>query len=216
MELNFPTKSDFEVLLVEDLHLLWRKNHDILLHYIKTENIPYFGLHGTNIKNLTAIKNSGGGHFELATFYDKKKTEKRLYQLYNMCRYVLGYAIKGGMGCVLVFYLEEDNKNVSSPWENLKPFSINPCFNFDNLKERRFFSMLNKEKNLLWRTEINLFREHFTHSYCGEILFEKMADRYFSEIDCPVYDSLSKEVMRTRFLAQEILYEALNLIRAKK
>ena len=178
----FPDKEDFSNRKAEELINLWRKNHRIIFDYLKSVDTPYFGLHGTNKENLEAIHKSKRGHFELATFYDKEKTEMRLFQLYNLCDYVHAYALKNNSsGGILIFNLEEEGRNITHPWEHLKPGSgLEQVLTLDSDIETKMFESFRHKNNLLWRTDIVLNPDTFSTYYKGTISFEKKG-KYFSK-----------------------------------
>jgi len=161
-DIYVPSLDDLET---KDFQFLYKKlieNHKKLLPRIIESDYPFFALHGTNNKNAKSLLEAKGRHrLELATFYEKEKNEFFLYKLYAMARYVASYADKedlskkDSMGSILVFNVEENNKNLTHEWEHLFPTLSGFSFTFENdsPEEKEYREKLSTKDNLLYRTD---------------------------------------------------------------
>lgn len=217
-------KEDFEQRPFEEVNGLWLQNHDVFLDHIQSEEIPYFGLHGTNGDNLNAILESKKCRVNMATFYDKEKSERRLFQLYGMCDYVSHYTKNNGQpnglpGGILVFDLESNGKNITLPWEKLFGGTFNSTVASDSEKTEEYFESLDRSENLLWRSDHPFLKNHsenrysFTERYKGTILMDK--EKVGEDLEGLGMRAYGMAVLRHRIRAQHILSESLKLL-AKK
>jgi len=237
-ELHFHrlTEQELHEASFEALAEQWRKNHAILLTYLQTHTIPFFGLHGTPEKAAKKILKEKSARLELATFYKKSSDEAFLYSLYDMAIYPFSYTedkearVLGKEqtdGVILVFHLEDDQgRNISDSWEHLKTgngFSL--ALALDTERERSFLESLQgvqqKENQHQWRTD-HVFSDsssspnhQFSEHFSGSIDFKKDERlafylKKFVSKDNPGSE-IAKVIYRIRFLAQEILLEAILL-----
>lgn len=161
-DIYVPSQEDLETKDFKFLYDKLTENHKKLLPRVIEGNYPFFALHGTNSNNTKSLLESEGRHrLELATFYEKEKDEFFLYKLYAMARYVASYADKedlsknDSMGSILVFNVEENNKNSTHVWEHLFPTFSGFSFTFENdsPEEREYRGKLSTKDNLLYRTD---------------------------------------------------------------
>lgn len=205
-----PTKEDLEQSSIEDLHELWRANHVKLRKGYYELQPPFFGLHGTSQEAYRKIKASGGGHFEMATFYEKEyESEQFFYKLYDAAIYVSTYTNKKlSPGRILVFNLERNGENITFPWENLfSGSSMRTAMTCDSDEEASNFSYLIERENLLWRSDISLRAENFNERFADSIdLNNNVLRKYSSQMQEPW-----RHIIRRRFLAQEVIERSLKL-----
>lgn len=211
--ITYLKPNDLAVKNNKELVHIWRQNHKKLLEHLLIKPIEYFGLHGTNKPNLISIQREKKGYLNLTTFFDKEQSEKRLFQLYDMCLYATAYGFyerdNKTPGGIIIFGLEENGRNISNKWELLCTGSSLPiCLDFDTKSERKFLNMLNYEENLLWRADFYLQPEKFDKYYKGVISVEEASD-YIKELNCGL-SNLAKKIIRNRYLAQYLLVESLN------
>jgi len=215
-------KEDFEQRSFDEVRKIWEDNHDTLLNYVKSTEIPYFGLHGTSEENLKVILESKGGYFNVGTFYDKKRTEKRLIQLYHMCRYVASYTISGksSAGGILVFNVDLNGKNITSPWEHLFPGSFYSAIKGDSKNQARCFESLSETENLLWRAShpfkesSNLSVYNFSERYKGLISMD--SEKLKESLTGLGFSSIPMSILRDRIMAQNVLAQSLKLLSQPK
>lgn len=210
--------SDFESFIQKAI-LQWRENHKRLLRVVKSGKFPFFGMHGTSGSNLSQILKDQRGNFEMATFYEKDKTEEFLYGLYHASFYTSSYAHdsrsqgKPGRdpGGILVFNLEKEGKNMTWEWERLFPGALITSLSFDKKDEGKAFESLRERENLLCRTEDTFSPEVFSHCFKGVI---KMSDleKYFTPLTTQDTTTIARTVIRIRLLSQEILARAFELL----
>lgn len=86
----------------------------------------------------------------------------------------------------------------------------------DSNEEKKRFSALKKEEELLWRSTVSLKDESFSERFAGSIDFgsEKLK-HYKSKIEGEETERLARLIIRERFLSQEIILQALQLIEKK-
>jgi hypothetical protein len=228
-QITVHEEKDFSQLTPEELVGTWRENHQTFLRYLKETPIPYFGIHGTSEENLNNILKSKNGSLNLVTFYDKTRSEKRLFQLYHGCLYASSYAFnttrsRDSPGGILVFNLNGlGDKNVTHKWEKLLPGGSFGELDFDTKRESRYFKIVDDEENLLWRachpfsdrleddkdmkTKFG-FSEHFR----GIIGYDEFK-RYISKLEFGYFEWYARGYLRTRHHAQHVLKRALELVR---
>lgn len=214
-EIISPSQEDFEQSSIEKLRELWRENHEKLKKLLCDSHPPYFGLHGTNQQAFHQIEASHRCSVEIATFYKKEyEFEQFIYRLYHSALYVSIYANRKHPGRILVFDLEKSGKNITNPWENLKPGNSLPTLlTGDSKKERQCFSTLNKSpEELLWRSDLSLMGENFDERFVGSIDFgSNELSQYISELK-----EMWRFLIRNRFMSQEIIVQTLQLLTKKK
>ena len=210
-------KEDFEQRSFDEVRRVWEQNHVVLLTYIKSTEIPYFGLHGTNGENLRVILKSQQGHFNVATFYDKEQTERRLIQLYSMSNYVVPYTQKDGSpGGILVFNLELNGENITYPWEHLVPGSFHATLETDSENQKECFEVLVKRENTLWRADHRFKRDSqdsifsFSQRYKGLVPISDEKIRECLE-GVGMWD-IPMSILRDRIRAQYVLSESMKLL----
>ena len=211
VEITRPTEKDFRSRNLKEIVGAWRSNHSKLKKFIQNNQVPFFGLHGTTQENFDKIMQVRGGHFNIATFYDRPRTEINLYQLYNMASYCSGYGPFIG-GPIMVFNLEIEGKNISNPWENLYSGGSSLIFNFDTPKERKMFEETHSLKidNHYWRTDMYIGQENFSRFYRGEISLKSM-QRYLAKIDSNI-DFMWRKGMQLRIMTQDILAQSFKML----
>ena len=198
-EILSPSQNDFEQLSFEKLHEAWRENHKKLKRELHEAPPPYFGLHGTSEEAFQNIIKSSKVGLNIATFYEKEyESEQFIYKLYASALYVSSYAI----GRIVVFDLEKGGKNMTHPWEKLKPGnSMHNLFDEDSEDEKQHLSALDKPGGLLWRSDLFLKEKDFSERFAGSIdLNSDELRKYLSKLHDPW-----RYIMRNRFLAQEII-----------
>ncbi|MCX6745622.1 MAG: hypothetical protein NTX00_01225 [Candidatus Parcubacteria bacterium] len=213
-EILSPSQKNFEQLSFEKLHEAWRENHKKLKQELHEAPPPYFGLHGTSEEAFQNIIKSSKVGLNIATFYEKEyESEQFIYKIYASALYVSSYAIiSKSPGRIVVFNLEKDGKNITHPWEKLKPGnSMHYLFDEDSEEEEQHLSALDKPGGLLWRSDLFLGGKDFSERFAGSIdLNSDELRKYLSKLNDPWRD-----IMRNRFLAQEIITRALHLLAEK-
>jgi hypothetical protein len=203
----------------DGLHEIWRQNHRVLLSYLRKTEIPYFGLHGTPKERLSSILTTRQGHFELGTFYDKPISNIRLFQLYALCNYVSIYGISNRkQGGILIFNLQEGERNLTIPWEQLYPGSGIECtLGFDSRRESELFRLLGNENNLLWRTATTFDNNAFNKRFIGFISVREV-ENYVNGIwdSDHNFQMIGRTVVAARLLSQIVLGKVLKCLRSKK
>lgn len=200
----------------------WRRNHQKLLKIVKSGLIPFFGIHGTNQAALEGIKQTGtklAG--DVMTFYSKDKSEKFLYQLYEGILYAVSYTIDTEsekydpetLGGIMVFNLEKNGDNITHEFEHLgaaHPMS----FTFDSKTEQDFYAWLGEtEDHSLSRSSWGTHdKDEYNKRYKGTIYTKDLA-KYFTRLTSRDLSGMTRNELRRRFLAQEILARSLELLR---
>ena len=216
-QLALPDQASFETTPPEELHAMWRKNHAKLRDLLQKINPPFFGLHGTSQNAAEAIEASQGGHFEIATFYDKAYDQDQfLYQLYAAAMYTVSYAKMDSKtntrpekpGKLFVFNVERKEKNKELRWERLKSGSdMSLSLSFDTDGEREQFENLREEDNLLWRSDMYLSPDNFAEYSVGTI---DLASDELLPYSARGGD-MAHIVFRQRLLAQQTVAQTLRL-----
>ena len=218
-------REEYELRGIEGLMNIWRANHNALLNYLKSVEVPYFGLHGTSTKNLKSILDEKSGTFEMGTFYDKKIDEKRLFQLYSLCKYVSIYATRDDdkSGEIMVFNLEKDDKNFTLEWEKLNtPISLSFLLKSDTNKESKNFTAFENPENMLWRTgcrfvnniQNDTYPPSFPKCYKGSVSMKNIIEKYSLLFSGP--QRLDKMIMGYRLQCQEILSKTFNILQERE
>ncbi|MBI2356024.1 MAG: hypothetical protein HYV13_02365 [Candidatus Doudnabacteria bacterium] len=152
----------------------------------------------------------------MATFYKKNRSERFLYQLYVAGLYPVPYAMgqaayrEQSPGGIIVFNLnDKEGKNFTFEWEHLRPASF-PGLTYDTAKEGRFIESLGRREGLLYRTKQDI-KESFAERFKGYIDMNDLS-KYHQEISKEDLTGLVRVIIRRRFLAQEIIARALELL----
>jgi len=209
---NIAIPENFTRESYKKLRNIWESNHEELLRYIQKTEIPFFGLHGTKKENLIKILDEEKGYFNVATFYDKKNDEMRLYQWYNMCSYASAYtkSIQDGKysGGILIFNLEENDKNITLPWEKLI-YRFDFLLQEDSPIQKKFLKEADKKENQLWRSDITFNPENFSKYNKGYYVIPEKYNKKFPE----EYPSKMRNIiLRNRIKNQDILSNVLRKI----
>jgi hypothetical protein len=216
-DISLPSSEDLETMPIEKLHAIWRENHEKIKEMLRNCNSPYFGLHGTSQENFKKIETSHKGDVEMATFYEKEySSEQFLYKLYHAALYVSAYATKEQPGRIIVFNLEEDDKNMTLPWERLKSGnSLHFGLDCDSAKEKERLAALQepskenpRSQDLLYRTDFIFQDKRFDERFMGSIDFN--TDE-FKQLFLKLED-FGRRIIRYRFLAQKIVAETLRIV----
>ena len=218
-ELSFPSSKELEEMESQNLHAIWRKNHESFLQFLKDKgnDVPYFGLHGTSKTSLEEIKKTKSVLLEVASFFQRPKPENFIADLYALCGYPAAYAfrldrVKKDPGGIMIFKLEDNGKNIASELEPLKGTApaLGIMLNFDNPKEQELVSAMGLHDKrgsatpFPARAELIINPQNFDHLFKGAYLHSQ-AEKYldFTNLD------MSKVILARRFLAQDILNTAL-------
>lgn len=216
--------------LVRKYKVNWRRNHKKLLSVVKSGHVPFFGLHGTNLTALEQIENETMTGGNIVTFYkkpDKEESENFLYKLYQAALVASNYMRSQDdhhalekYGGVIVLNLEEDGENITgySGYENLTMRQHPISFSFDSESEQEFYRLLNQGK------DDNSEDHSLSRSGWGTADKDKFAQRFRGTIrakDLKKYStplavqdpsSITRNEIRRRFLAQEILARSFELL----
>ena len=201
------------------LYNIWRRNHNVMLDYVLSEEIPFFGLHGTTEEGITGILKDGKSEIiNLATFYDKVRDEFRLYQFYAMCAYVSNFTRKEGMGHhqgkVMVFNLEKNERNPTMDYKYLAGTGgLDWDLTLDTETEAEYLRKLKDEKQRLRRT-MQGFRsiDSFEKSYLGAIDVSRLRKTKEGE----EMDEFAKSIILRRIDSQYDLAKVFDLVSGRK
>lgn len=229
IDLETPTSEefngDYEDFLKKAIPQ-WRSNHKKLLKIVKEGKFPFFGLHGTPSMNMAQILESHKCGIEMATFYKKNKEEDFLYKLYYACIYVSNYAFERGVhhkpildrspGGILVFNLENEDKNITNSWENLAYGStMSTSLTIDSSEESKNFLAMKHLENLPFRTDYEFNEDKFDRCFKGVVRISDL-EKYFKPSSISDSSKIARLVIKDRFLAQEILARVLELLMNQK
>lgn len=156
------------------------------------------------------------GDLEIATFYEKEyDTDHFLYQLYDAALYTSTYARirdKTALGRILLFNLETDNRNVADSYEHLLlGTSMYLPLALDSKNEVEQMNRLRNTDNLLWRSGVYVNDNDFADRFVGSVdLSSDDLLQYTQE-----QSEMWREIIKNRFLAQDILARSLALFGPK-
>lgn len=192
----------------------WRKNHKAIRAVVQAGRFPFFGLHGTSADSYDSIKSADKAYLEIATFYNKSKDELFSYQLYHLADYATGYAElrsehKSEPGIIAIFHLEDDERNITIPWERLLSGSgLMPGaeLSFCSSKENKNFKLLDQRENLLFRTD--MYFKSVDDYLAGDIRLDEL-QKYFEANGLTAKVEIGKIILIRRLQAQEVVMRAL-------
>lgn len=204
------------------LYSVWEQNHKILLKYLEANTIPYFGLHGTpTYKNRLNIICPGFlpninpyklPPINIATFYERIKTEYDLFQVYSACNYVYTYSFgRGGDdGQILVFNFGEKNPTIKyEPLLGDLPLGYGILG--DNKKYKKFLKLLEEnKKNTRYRSDINMFL--VKNTYVGSITSIDVIT-FFGHKPKEANDYYARGVLELRLRAQLMTLRLFELLK---
>lgn len=112
----FPVVSELEISEITQLHDIWSRNQEVLLGILAKEEIPCFGLHGTNYLGVKTIVNTKtansvkGDYLWVAGIRYTRDPVQQLGDLYIIVKKATFYCEKKGG----VFVLDVDTSNASA------------------------------------------------------------------------------------------------------
>jgi hypothetical protein len=104
---------------VDEIHKLWRANHNALLKLLHNIDLPFFSVHGTHPKGADHIRTARNVNLAVASFRKKERTEKQLVRFYYMAMYTAAYGTRKGIGELFVIKTEVSGFNISVPENQL-------------------------------------------------------------------------------------------------
>ncbi|MFC1740927.1 hypothetical protein ACFL3V_00120 [Nanoarchaeota archaeon] len=213
-DIKLPSKEEICTMPYERFVATSKDNIEVLLEYHLSEEVPYFGLHGTPRRNLRSILEQKQGYLNIGTFYDKEKSRKRLFQLLAMCELVTRYSCKPGdsPGGVMVFDLERDGRNITDRWENLHVSLFGLASDYKG--DQEIIKGINDNRDTLWRSDLRLNRNIFDKHFVGTVSFESEGQKYFSELDYPPMEGIGRNELKNRIKSQEILASVYDMLRS--
>ena len=148
-DLYFPQDESFHTLSKEQKQSLWRKNHLTLVEYLQSTPQQYFGIFNIHNEYLETLLSSQTGGVQVLTFKNKDRSERRIYQLYQMCAVAIGdidfvspiSELPSGMPLfpyeqhptfhskdrnIIILNLDDAGKNISKPFEHVPTATIFP------------------------------------------------------------------------------------------
>lgn len=213
-QMRLPTRPELERQPATRLIRDWQTNHDALRGYVLRHELPYFGLHGTNQANLDSLLMSNciaGPWLEVATFYEKDRSERRLFQFYHAVQYTSYYTRKEGQtGGIIILDLEKDGKNVTCGWERLASNSGSFDIATDTEAQKGHFQALRQQENLFWRACVELTREEFAARYKGVLRLDDSA--YLSLLRASGGEGLLRAILQQRFMQQDLVAQLLDAL----
>jgi hypothetical protein len=213
--LRYPTLADYQDKNWESIAKMFNENHQVLLNYLKQNELRYFGIHGTGDIAAKGIIANPKYSIEIVTFYEKEASEKRLFQLYHGIAYTSIYAFTHPKttqpGGILLFDLEFKDINISDKYEFLKPGAF-PTFGIlgDSAETNQLLNKLRYAENLLWRGAVYLSEDFIKDRFLGLVGIEAYNDR---EQLRSLGSSIDNELFSMRFFAQKTLCQILNLMK---
>lgn len=212
--LTYPNLADYQENNWKSIAQTFNDNHQILLDYLKQNKLRYFGIHGTGDDGIKGIIDKPKSMVEVATFYDKRCSEKRLLQFYQAVVYASCYAFhapKGGApGGILLFDLENNGNNIAYKHEFLKPGAFTFPILSDSMNMRRLIRSQGKPSNLLLRAQFFLSEDFMKDRFVGIVGVEPYKEM---EQVQSLGNSMDITLFNHRFFAQRTLSQILTLMK---